>query len=162
MACGAPASEWKEKAFEIDQDVELGQSTNAFAALIYMVLWFIAIYSRPSVRLRIPWCAAHRQYWLWRGLIYRSCLLCGVILFFAVLGLFNATGMALFWCVVVVLLCGAWLGGVLVLHRSSIRTVKVTADSVTLIGVASPFREAAAGQLQPSAPPSTTPPTPRS
>jgi hypothetical protein len=128
LRCGRPASLWKTKQFWLAAPAGVGAVGKV-------------------TRVEVPLCSAHRRHWLWRGLI--GGVLGGVLVACFLIGLPavaepDTVPPAWRHTLALAFIPGffglvLWLPVVLVLHFTSVRPTKVTADDITLAGVSPGF-----------------------
>jgi hypothetical protein len=138
--CGAPATDWTNWTFST------GLGGLPFLAVpgVYVIA--------GKVRVRLPFCRAHRRHWLRRtAAILGGSLVVGVsslalTAYFLENASANSQGSK--WlgllCLVPLIAVPAWLVVCLVLHRTSIRLRQYDRREITLSGVADGFAEAVA------------------
>jgi hypothetical protein len=138
--CGAPATDWTDWTFST------GLGGLPFVAIpgVYVIA--------GKVRVRLPFCQAHRRHWLRRTTaLLGGSLVVGLVCLVAV-GYFlehaNGGSKDPKWlgllCLVPLVALPSWLGVCVALHRTSIRLRKYDRREITLSGVADKFADAVA------------------
>lgn len=141
IRCGAPATAWVEKSFELpDKDEQF-----VGFGLVSRIRFFLKLgqsFARPRLLVRAPFCEAHKQHWYYRKLIIFGGLGAWFVLFILSIIVSKVAGGGLEVLLAIAFITGLAYGvAAVVAHETSIHSKETTENGVTLKGVADQFKD---------------------
>jgi len=149
LRCGAPAAVFKRWTLTCYPDWSY--------LLLLVTIWPFLLASpllRQRMRVLVPFCMAHRGYWLRRRLLFWVSLAVMAAVMIVILPILADGSLGavwlLFWIVGII-----WLAGIFVVRVDALYAMEMTDDSITLNGVSAIFvhqlraeKEGLRGQLR--------------